>query len=368
MKRLLLVFPALALAAACGGGGGGGGPSDGAIAGDWQYVSGPIFQHPGTYPLDLAVDYLSFAKDGTGTVFGSLPSGVHGCAGVLFSVINKSTVAIDAPEIDDGSRLFRWSKPDGNTLVLTDDLGNESTFTLAASIPAASQCAVQAAATSFDLAKTPGYQSGLAFDGANLFYRDDSGPQMAAVSAANGSSIATYPISAQWRNPQAYQTGGFWMGCACGGDDSLQKRSSADALLDTLNISDLALSGSFGGVATDGATDLYIGTFLSGPTGGPHLLHVDTTATGTVLSNVAVDVLYSSLATDASGHLWGVATAWGPILAEIDETTGTPLQQFDLPPDSDWRGMAFANGSLYLVGYPIEDPTKAGVLARIDGL
>ncbi|MFO1464073.1 MAG: thrombospondin type 3 repeat-containing protein [bacterium] len=147
--------------------------------GIWQFQSGPIFAvQPGVQP-----QFLVLNADGTGTLFiQHTPTGVLSCGDLLFANVNGSSLFLDTSSISSEGeggnnppfQLLRFNRPDANTLELTDNEGGTSTFTRQTAVPDTLQCKSFTPVHTFsDLSVAPDFFSGLAFDGASLWYEEE---------------------------------------------------------------------------------------------------------------------------------------------------------------------------------------------------
>src|SRR2546430_1438252 len=97
MRRRLLPLAvaaatSVALASACGGGGGASGPKESALAGAWQWTSGPLVAG---IPWGT-IRYLQLDAAGSGTLLSSTPSqSLPYCLPLLYAVLGGSRVTIE---------------------------------------------------------------------------------------------------------------------------------------------------------------------------------------------------------------------------------------------------------------------------------
>src|SRR5215472_12903973 len=145
---LALAVAVVGVQVACGGAGpagpagppGSSAPGNDRIAGEWQYVSGPMVSGA---TIDR-ISYLELSAAGTGTLFTRSPTGINGCGSVVFAVLSDTTVAATLSDFPDSNsstvQFYRYALPSPDALALTDAFGNVTSFQRAAGVPASATC------------------------------------------------------------------------------------------------------------------------------------------------------------------------------------------------------------------------------------
>jgi len=316
----------------------------------WQRTSGTIFGG-----IDRELSYLVLNEDSTADVhYRNLANGFVTCASGLFDQSAAMlTVSIAEP----------WGEPvmmayhllDANTLELMGADGDEGLFSRAA-LPAEAQCLELTVLNTFTGLPRPHSATGLAYNGAFLFYTDGEG--LAETVSLTGVAVSTRDLS--FGVVHAYQDAGMWLVSTTSDTDHVQRRNGADTLVDQVDTAALGNAIRVQAVAYDavghvlwlhGLTTSYPYTY--------QFLRVDLEADPHVLLGAAgFDTEVLAMAFDGAS-LW-LLLEWGEQIIQIDPATLSPLHSYAVPAGGSWYGMAWAEGALFLIGTNGE----AGVLVQ----
>lgn len=375
MKLRIAAATALALTvvtgAACGGGKGASRPSDAAIAGSWEYLSGPFLQETAL----ATTTWLQLDADGAGTVYGqSANNAINGCASLVFAVTPGNNLSFSAPTLYDfhGQNVFfyRWERA-GNQLRLTDRDGQVSVFTRGDAVPAESVCGVASTTSGASLALTGArapddYDPSLVGEGDLLWYRDFAGDtvSLTAPTLATGATItwsfSVYP----YYYPFTLQGGDFWMKTGAGRDDDAARYTTAETQVDVFNMQDA-------GIAFD--MNIYVGEWdgtslwLAGfgfATNDYELVRLNSDAEPDLLSSQRpLDGRPLGMAVLGT-RLFVLTDFVGPVIVELDKGSGHAIGTWSLPTGRYYRGLAAANGSLWALS---TDQNQDYLLQQVTG-
>ena len=331
------------------------------LSGIWQRASGTLFAAQTTsQPESLVLN-----EDGTGSLNLRQPdSGVLTC-GDLLHTRGDVALLLDLSRLRFDSRIVLFGQPDASTLQLRDVAGDTATFTRATAVGA--QCGTFTVNARFDgLPVEPDSRSGLAFDGTSLWYEEDNTGLVFPVNPATG--VLGLPVdlgvASQFTHVHAMQGTDFWVHCGCGNNQSIQRRTAAGAVVDTVNTEvDLSEFVAVDAVAFDAAGGvLYVHGF-SFDLGVSRLLRVNSNAEPDVLLG-AVDFPASLISMTFDGaSLWAIL-GFPPqqVIARIDVNTARATATFAAPDATvEWQGIAAVGSELFLVGRK----DRAGVLIGV---
>jgi hypothetical protein len=332
------------------------------VAGSWERTSGDFFA--ASLP-DIDFSYVVFGSNGSGVISGqSRNIQLATCASMLYAVINDDIVTIEAPALYNGANEFAsisnfaWSKPDADTLVLTNASGVTATFTRIAAVPATAVCGTAVFGESIPLpADRPpdGGRLNLANDSMQLWYSTPGGA--IALSPATGSTgaMVTFPSGGQYQLIATMQGADFWLHCNCGNVGDVQRWDASDTLLDTVYPAEFGHDLSITSAAWDGSslwlagTDVFFGS-------RPALLQIDSSAEPDLLETaLEIDAYVTGIAVH-EGQIWALAEYHPtPILFSLDAATGLATSTLHLPSGPYYyAGLTSLGGTLYTIrgSYP----------------
>jgi hypothetical protein len=351
----------LAVGMSCGGGGGGGGDGDdGPLAGAWRHVSGPAFSGPSSSDTDFegTLRFLSLEEGGLASLhLEDTASGTLFCHRGVYATTEDGIVMEFRREFETVTMVFLRDQPDGQTLELVDAGGETSVFDREAAVPAEFRCLpLTVRSTRAGLDAVPTFFTGLAFDGANLWFMDENETDLFPIDPVTGVLGAPLPFdNSQFQMPHACQGTDFWTHCRCGGSQEAQRRTQADAEVDTVDTEvDLAEEISVRAIAYDPvAAALWLHGF--GDDNVARFLKVDSDAEPDLLLQTDdFNVSLRSMAWDGT-HMWAITDVQN--IVQIDLATFTAVATYDSPDvTADFIGIASApasfggGNSLYLIG------------------
>jgi hypothetical protein len=321
----------------------------GGLTGIWQRSSGSLFADQ----TSSQPEFLVLNADGTGNLNLREPNtGVLTCGG-LFHSTSEAALVLDLSQFGFGTPVLLTSQPDGSTLALREVGGDSATFTRAAA--AGAQCSAFTVNARFDgLSVVPDGFSGLAFDGASLWYEEDNTGMVFPIDPATG--VLGTPVdlgsSSQFTHVHAMQGTDFWAHCGCGGSQDAQRRTMAGATVDSVDTeTDLADRIGIRGIAYDGVGNVLFLHGRSANTGVQRLLRVNSNAEPDVLLG-AVDfpVPLRSMTWDGA-NLWAIVSFSPPVVIRVDVNTATATATYAVPDATvEWQGIAAVGSHLFLVG------------------
>lgn len=333
------------------------------LEGVWQYQSGTFYFGLSTAMLP---QILNFNANGTGA-FHLLHSAtrVLACAETLFSDLGNGQMAIDMTPLmgfgqGGGSmlQLYLYQFTNPNTLVLTDANGNQVTFARVNSIPSEYQCKTFTQGNVFsNLSVRPDDGSGLAYDGSNLYFKDEASDNIYPINPNNG-SLGT-PIDMNFSSGayvHAMQGNDFWTLCHCGNNEEAYRipKAAPAVTLDTVDTSSVNINEE---ISIDAATYDQAAAVLwlhgRDDDGIEKFLKVNSGVEPDVLSGAPVDfdLRFESMAWDGS-NFWALTRiAFPQVIVKIDGNTLQTLATYKTPNEMvDWRGIAAVGSNIYLIG------------------
>jgi hypothetical protein len=335
--------------------GGGGDPS-----GTWEFTAGGPFD-----ATRLTPRYLVLEPSGTGrmNLVGSA-GGVLTCGTFTYARAETPTLTLDLRSIGYlDTRVMHYTLDGSDALALADADGRTAQLVRADAVPIASDCAALTEITLFTGLPIPEYWSGLAFDGASLWYEVQNVSEIVPVDPATGIAGTQKPFGAgQLSHPHAASGADFWTHCACGGSQEAGLVSGANVLLDEVETGpELGEELGVRAIAFDAASGrLWLHGYTNA--GGRKLLEVDPTGAepDDLVSAFDLDADLTGLAFDGTS-LWGLHHS-GRSLVRIDPATGTATGNFKIPSAAaDWRGVAVVGAELVLLG----DTGLEGALLKV---
>jgi hypothetical protein len=226
--------------------------------------------------------------------------------------------------------------------------GETVAFERVDAVPAEYVCGELAVTKLYTGLPTPDNNTGLAYDGTQLWYTLDEFPSnLQSVDPGTGTPGATvaaltYPLV------QGCQGTDFWL--TQSGSRKTQLRQPDDTLLDDVD-TDLGL---LTPVTVDAVTydsdnhELWI--HGNDSLGARQMLRVDSDAEpDALISADPLDVEIEALAW-RSDSLWALIDARAYFVVQFDSAL-TPVRTYAAPrPQAEWRGLAWVDDSLYLIG------------------
>jgi hypothetical protein len=313
--------------------------------GVWRWASGPPL--PGT--LDTFTEYVVLAQDGSGRLHRRKRSaGTLDCRPLGYARSLSATLTVDAYG-GEGAELWRGRLTGPDALELSDASGALTRFERASAVDAAFECVELAETRRFSGLPAPSSFTGLAFDGAQLWYTAGDGELVQPVDPASGTAGTPLDIGPAFNQVHALQGGDFWTHCACGNIGETWRVSPAGALVDEVTPGP-GLGGelSISAIARDDAGALLWLYGYSFEDQVRRLLSVRSDLEPDELAaSVEVGFYVNALTWDGTA-LWGLS---GPRLYRIDPVAGLVTATYELPDDSvDWRGAAAVNGEIFVIG------------------
>lgn len=339
LAALVLTAASIA-AAACGGKGGGSPATNAALAGTWAWESGPFI----TAASFEQLKWLDLDVDGPGTAYSASPStGLTGCLPMVYAVLNDQVMAVNAPDLGGkgggGTYYFRWKKT-GNTLVLTDSAGNETTFTRSSTpVPDTDKCGVATADAATDFVipidhQPSGSDQEITADGSIVWFTLNaggfSGLDTTTMTLTSNLVLAT----GGFETLLSSQDGDLWLTCNCGNDNLVQRWTKAGVKVDEIDMQ-MLLGGnpSTNGAVWDGA-HLYVWTQdYTLPGYGYMISEVDSDAEPDLVLGSAGTANYPQALAVKNGAYFTQTYSYGPVVAQIDPATGLATKTWRLPED-----------------------------------
>ena len=346
------VLACLGLAAGCSGSSGTSEPQNDKIAGHWQFVSGPMVVGAS---IDK-INYLELTPSGAGTLYtNSLNDGINGCGSVAFAVLSDTTVAFDLPDFPDASNVatqfYQYAQPSADHLTLTDVFGNVTTFQRTASIPNSAICPSSTTASPivFPANQQPDSRSALGNDTSLVCYTPNATAGAISLNPTNGATgaLVSFVSPGQYQYVVALQGSDFWISCWCGSNSSLQRRRNNGTLVSSFDLSAAPINRDINIYAAsyDGS-NLWVGGYQYS-IGKNVILKLNADVSPpTVLSVINFDAPINGLAFKG-GELWVLANYVGPVLINVNTTTGVAKATYKLPRGNIYRSLAILGNAFY---------------------
>ena len=325
-------------------------------AGVWRFAEGP----PAQGSDDFFTEYVVLAADGSGRLHRrARASNALDCRDLAYARSLSGALTVDPADFST-AEVWNGRLVGSDVLELTDGGGATTRFERTSAVEPAFECIELAETRRISGLPKPSGFSGLAFDGALLWYTAFDGDLVQPVDPATGSAGTAIDIGAPFNEVHAVEKGDFWTHCACGNISESWRVTAAGAFVDEVRPgSDFGAELSINAIAHDEFGDVLWLYGYSYEAQVQRLLQVQSDAEPDVLlSSLDVRFYVRALTWDGSA-LWGLN---GPKLFRIDPVTGLVTASYVLPDESvDWRGVAAANGLLYVIGEAAGD----GVLVSV---
>jgi hypothetical protein len=323
-------------------GGGAGDPS-----GSWEFSSGTLFDSFGLVPR-----FLVLAPDGSGRVnFAGGEGGVLTCLSLNYARSETPTLTVEIESaFGSSTRVLRYAL-DGDHLDLFGPERRSAGLTRADAVPADVDCASLTEVTLFSDLPIPDSNSGLAYDGTQLWYQLDNVGKIVAVDPGTGAAGEPEDFGArQFEHIHAASGADFWAHCNCGSNEEAGLVTRDEVVADTVNtLDELADEISLNAIAFDAASGTL---WLHGRAddGGGRLLKIDPSGEPDVLlAAFDLDADLTGLAFDGAS-LWAVDRS-GQSLVRIDPATGVATGTFEIPNHfAFWQGVAVVGTELAVLG------------------
>jgi hypothetical protein len=331
--------------------------SEPSLFGVWHRTSTETMHGVG----DTELDYMVLNEDYTaGFHFRSPSLGVVVCHSGLF-LTGPGIMVLALPTLFPGTMMGQYEMADADTLGLMSPESETIVFERVDTLPADYVCGELAITNRYTALPTPHYDSGLAYDGTQLWYTlEDPPSNLQPVDPDTGTPGApvaalTYPLV------QACQGTDFWLIQV--GSRKTQLRQPDDTLVDEVDTEfGLATPTTIHAVTYD--SDNHV-LWIHGADllGADQMLRVDSDAEPDVLISVEpLDVEIEALAWH-SDSLWVLVDADPYIVVQFDPAGLTPVRTYTAPrPQARWRGLAWVGESLYLIG----EESGEGVLVQTE--
>ena len=220
-------------------------------------------------------------------------------------------------------------------------------------------------ATFAGLANVPSSFSGLAFDGSMLWFTDKADTtKLFPINSSTG-TLGTAVILSNvggFSKLKEIQGGDFWVICACGGSISIERRTTADVLVDQIDVpTDLGPNISIDAAAYDPtARVLWIyGTDRDDDLG--RILKIDSDAEPDVLLDVSVVAVSVKDITWDGTFLWALASGQTIVQLSVDPIRIVATYQSPMP-SLTFQGIAAGGGNIFLFGDPF---AATGTLVKL---
>lgn len=337
-------------------------------SGIWKHETGPFASW--TYDgAEWKGEYLVLRPDGTfRMVIAETRTGALECYdGIYVTVDDILLVSFDYGGegefvFDEGSSFVVYSLPDESTLAFKSAGGDLTKFSRQTELPFEFDChALTTVATFAGLEVFPDYESGLAFDGDQLWFTDYENGDVYPVDPITGALGTPIELSSA-RYVHATQGDEFW---TSDGNDEAQRRSKADVLGDSIKTD------------TDLDLDFEITAMAFNPDNQTLWLHgYDYTDNvnrfHAVNAGAEPDVLLVSAlfgpelvgATWDGTYLWGLTDNSPQALLQIHPRTFKVLVTYQLESSANYyNGIASVGSSTFLIG--VDYNSESGVLTEV---
>jgi hypothetical protein len=323
--------------------------------GIWEQVSGELPLLDEILPSGVDLRFVAFQSDRSGALHAQMPGTGTGawCQDLIYSRTVDGGLVLqvydDAGNVS-GKVLVTFSR-DGDTLRLGDGRGHEAVFAARDGVPDLLSCFPVQVMSRRELGNHPALGTGLAYDGASLFYtREDPESVLDRIDPDTGAPGQPLSFSLPFTLVHATEEeSSFWTVCRCSPGVAVRRDPDGEELdrVDTqdfddpINIRALAYD--------DAGNNLWLhGLDGNGPS---RLLRIDSDADPNVLLR-SVDLdLYLEGMTWSGNELWAIdSTAGRQVLVEIDPMAGQVVKTFRSPdPDLALRAVGAVGNRLFLL-------------------
>lgn len=341
-------------------------PAPVAVAGIWEQVAGAYLLEPRD---DIAETgnalYLQLDDGVTGSLqIRDWTNGIVVCSPVLYAVAAPRALILDA---EDWSGIYKIDRTDSGTMTLADAQGHESVFALRGAMPDSMRCGEIDVVHRFDLPDSVSPGSGLAFDGAYLWFTASRGDELYAVDPDKGEIAAVRPVMAAAAPVVAGAEGAdLWRLCACNlGEDPAASRiwrvAPDESIRDEVDTAALTSWSRVLAVASDPATG-FLWTHRHSFPMRPEFVVIDVAAEPDQLvfaRDISFFLTEMWWRTEIIGFTIAEEGRWG--VAEIDIETFKVSRSYTPLPGLDLFGVTVAGDRVFLLASP-ERESQAVVL------
>lgn len=332
------------------------------LAGVWRRESGRLFSF-----AEEQLEYLVLDEDGSiRASVRNQSTNILECRNGLYARVTDDAMVMSfdaGPNVQSiaGSGLMLFEMPDADTLYLMDR-DEMTTFVREAEWPEVSQCKQPVVEQIFeDLAVRPSFDSGLAYDGTSLWFRDDFG-MIYPIDPESGELGMPVNLTRS-ENVQAAQADDFWGVCQCGAG-LVERRTKQDVLVDYVTETELGVDFRAQSAAFDKTGKVLWIFGQEGVERRRGFLKVDAEPLdpmpNELLEHVEFDTHLNGIAANGA-FLWAI---YHRSIVKIDTQTYQSVATYTLQGDYvDWYGIAVVGNYLYVIGENYELGT--GVLMKV---
>lgn len=317
-----------------------------ALVGVWKAVDPPeeFAYHgvAGEYGLGL-LNYLAFNPQGDASLHLHEPNlSITECFSSRYLTLSESDLIF---EIYGYFAYYTYDMPNAQSLELVDYRGERIAFTRVPDVPDAFRCGSFEIVRRLAGVERPNYSTGLAFDGASVWYTNNEGyvRSMSPETVAYDKKI--YINEARFL--QAIQGSDLWLICDC--NDTVQRRTQQGTLVDEVKA----------------GNTFYVPVATIDPASGELWLLADSNASDDVTLqrfNAAVepDVLleqkpftWVQALSFSNGSLWTLT--WDGNVVQIDPATGRGVRTYANPDRNvRWDALAVYGERVFMIGQSYE--------------
>lgn len=334
--------------------------------GVWKHETGPFVTYYDDGESTWEGQYFVLYADGTARItYLHLQTDAVLCYDFFYTVIDDVLLFgwndSYRENIFNESGFLVFDLPDDNTLVLDGGYDEPSVFSRQPAVPPEFDCGTLETVASFtDLAQQPHYDSGLAFDGMDLWFTAENdktypvSPDTGALGTPIALSTAPYVHAMQGDN--------FW---SHDDDEIAQRRSMANVMIDTVDTdNDLMAKMDIHALAFDPVESMLWIHGRDTAANKNRFLKVDATGEPDVLVDSIDFPLYSEALTWDGTHLWMLYGEEPQLLVKIDVSTFKAVRSYLIDePYVYFYGIAAADGNIFMIGR--DDDADTGVLLEV---
>lgn len=318
--------------------------------GVWRFESGPFLSGP---YINSVPAYMVFNADGSGRLTMVHPeTGIVSCSNLFHTRIDGVALFVSFiydgySENLEGASFLLYDLPDDNTLEIVTSSGQPSIFRREAEIPAEFNCRpVSAVQEVANFGVAPYYDSGLAFDGAVLWFGNRDAYMVQPVTPDGGMLSTALPANMS-HAVHAIQNGDFWMAQG----QQLQRRTTADAFVDDVRMfTDLGVDFHADAAAFIPGESVLWAFGENEDDREMQFVKIDAEAEPDVLlEKVRFDTYIEALSWDGT-HMWALTGDLVSTIARIDMSTFKAVATYEIPSRYNWRGIAAVGSRIFLIG------------------
>ena len=337
------------------------------LSGIWEPTEGDLF----AFASGFDFRFLELNDDSTGTAFleHSKTKSLF-CLDLIYARLSDETLSIDLEAFATVSGIlpqnFRYEVDDAS-LTLSDAAGRSQDFSRVEAVPETSRCSSFSEVTAYSgLGASPSYGTGLAYDGALLWFGGQGffTDLFHSFDPSTGALVSPFPTRPSgFAEVHAYENSHFWFPGTTTSTIA-SRRDMNDVEDDTIDTDvDLSHKLFIDAMAWDGEF-----LWLAGQSDASRrrdFLKVDT-ATKLLLSENRFDIELNALTWDG-GHFWAIVAQSASPIVKIDPATFQTVASYEIPGVDpyfhDYVGIAAVGEDLYiLVREWVSDPTTAMII------